>query len=178
MLEERITHYLTDAVRTHGVHTLADSRASEQHAAQVSRLVKETFAEQKVPLARYQLTESRLTTVASQLVGTLAQALPARDKTIGANREALSPNVPPLSDSRALTPAASLATVRQATRAAVAPLVERPAENLRPDSDRSGGAAPSHAAAPLTPGLPTSHRPQDLAAQAHVPPDSRTAWRR
>lgn len=180
-LEERITAYLVEVVTTQGAQALASPREGWQHAAQVSRLIKTTLAEAGLPLARYHLTDERLAAVAGQLVGTLPHALqvphPHQEQSA---RLAPSSRLTPTADHA--TPERPAATVREAARAAVAPLIEHESSmSHTPVAPAlTGGASQRTSPTLANEGAPrtaaqvaTNHQPPDLGDSRAALSDTR-----
>lgn len=182
-LTERITSYLGEVVTTHGAAGLSTPRTSRAHAAQVSQIITETFRERGLAPATYRLNEARITAVAEQLVGSLPHALQqAYPRPTPPGRAARAPHTPQLTTPQTHAPHETpLATVRQATQAALAPLaapeITGDQAQVAAGSERHAPPVPGVLAAPV-PAQTTPQRPQDLAARAHFPPDSRSVLRR
>lgn len=180
-LEERISAYLVAVVNTHGVTTLASPREGVEHAAQVSRIVKETFREQGVAPATYRLTDERLAAVAGQLVGGLPHALQqAQQKQLEALRaRPAMPEIVSLAPAtRTLVAAGPHAeTVRGATHNALDTLVASKPEGQKQEGLKRDEPVPPWQQPP-TPGTPLLPRAQEVAAAQRQQPDTRYVLRR
>ena len=182
VLEERISVYLEEVVNARGGNALASSREGPEHAAQVSRIIKETFAQQGVAPAAYRLNDERIAAAANQLVGALPHALQQEyAKQIGGNRveQTRAERGSLLPDSRATPDVRPRAgTVRAATQTALEPLLEKNQVGIKGEETKEltvPGPTPAWAQPPAPASPP---RPQEIAAHNRSQPNDRYVLRR
>jgi hypothetical protein len=86
-MEERVAAYLVSAIRNRGVQTLELNSEALQHAANVGKIIKESFKQAGLPLKAYELNNERIAAVAGKLVGELPHTLSNHYKQIGVMHE-------------------------------------------------------------------------------------------
>lgn len=180
VIEERVSDYLVSVIKTRGIQALESNREGLEHAANISRIIKETFKQNGREIGDYKISDERIATVAGKLVGELPSAIREYGKQIGTKQDI--ERLPSLENARRdikdLREVSNREeTIRVATQSALEPLVnQRENENKK---ERTNEAVLNlnqeqiQSQSALSQTAINQPRPQDIASRNQIQKENR-----
>jgi len=179
VIEERVSNYLVAVIKTRGIQALESNREGLEHAANISRIIKETFKQNGREIGEFKITDERIAVVAGKLVGELPSAIREYGKQIGIKQNI--ERLPLANVGRDIKETREVSnreeTVRIATQSAIEPLVNKNVNDNK--KERTSEAVLnlnqeqvlSQSSSSQT--MVNQPRPQDIASRNHIEKENR-----